>query len=189
MTATALDTTTALVVVDLQKAVLAFPYSHPIEGVVANAERLVSAFREHGLPVIFTRVGGPPAVANRVDQPFTRPPGTMRPDAAESIIAPEPDEHVIVKRRWGAFTDTDLATHLSGLGVTQIVIVGVATGFGVESTARHAVELGLNVTLAIDAMTDMDPAIHENSVDRIFPRLGECASTDAILALVATGAG
>ena len=70
------------------------------------------------------------------------------------------------------------------LGVTQVVIAGVATSIGVESTARQAHELGLNVTLAVDAMTDMNPDAHSNSVTRIFPRLGETGATWEIIALL-----
>ena len=75
----------------------------------------------------------------------------------------------MTKQTWGAFTGTDLATHLRGLGVTQVVLAGVATSIGVESTARQAYELGFNVALVVDAMTDMNPDAHTNSVTRIFP--------------------
>jgi nicotinamidase-related amidase len=90
-------------------------------------------------------------------------------------------DHRVTKRTWGAFSHTDLEAYLKGQGATQVVIVGVATSAGVESTARQAHELGFNVALAIDAMTDMSPEAHANSVTRIFPRLGETATTQEIL--------
>jgi nicotinamidase-related amidase len=62
-----------------------------------------------------------------------------------------------------------------------LVLAGVATSVGVESTARHAYELGFNVTLALDAMTDLSLEAHDNSVARIFPRLGETGSTQEIV--------
>jgi nicotinamidase-related amidase len=61
------------------------------------------------------------------------------------------------------------------------VLAGIATSAGVESTARSAYEHGYNVVLVTDAMTDRDPAVHANSVDRIFPKLGERATTSEIL--------
>ena len=70
------------------------------------------------------------------------------------------------------------------LGVTQVVIAGIATSIGVESTARYAYELGFNVTLAVDAMTDMNLDAHTNSVTRIFPRLGETGTTQEIIDLL-----
>ncbi len=95
-----------------------------------------------------------------------------------------PSDHTVTKRTWGAFTNTGLDEYLKQVGVTQVVIAGVATSIGVESTARQAQELGFNVTLAIDAMTDMNPDAHINSITRIFPRLGETGTTADILALV-----
>jgi nicotinamidase-related amidase len=90
----------------------------------------------------------------------------------------------VTKRTWGAFTNTGLDEHLKKLGVTQVVIAGVATSIGVESTARYAYELGFNVTLAIDAMTDMNADAHANSIARIFPRLGETGTTREIIELL-----
>ena len=60
----------------------------------------------------------------------------------------------------------------------------MATSIGVESTARQAHELGLNVTLATDAMTDLDTGAHANSLNWIFPRLGESGATQDFLSLL-----
>ena len=65
-----------------------------------------------------------------------------------------------------------------------MVIIGVSTSAGVESTARFAYELGFNVTLAIDAMTDMSAETHAHSVSTIFPRLGETATAAEIIGLL-----
>jgi nicotinamidase-related amidase len=96
----------------------------------------------------------------------------------------QPGDHLITKQTRGAFTNTDLEKYLRDNGVTQVLITGVATGAGVESTARHAHELGFNVTLAIDAMTDRDADIHHNSVTRIFPKMSETGTTQEILDLL-----
>lgn len=80
----------------------------------------------------------------------------------------------------------ELESWLKSEGVTQVVLAGVATSIGVESTAREAYALGFNVTLAIDAMTDMSADAHANSVSRIFPRLGETGTTQEIIALLET---
>ena len=91
----------------------------------------------------------------------------------------------MTKQRWGAFHDPSLNARLHELGVAQIVLAGVSTSAGVESTARAAYEHGYNVVLANDAMTDRDPAAHDNSVKPIFPKLGETATTDQIPDLLA----
>jgi nicotinamidase-related amidase len=87
----------------------------------------------------------------------------------------------VTKLRWGAFHDTDLHAHLRDLGVTQIMLAGIATSMGVESTARSAHEHGYHVTLVTDAMTDTSGAAHDHSVTHVFPMLGQRAMTDEVL--------
>jgi nicotinamidase-related amidase len=94
----------------------------------------------------------------------------------------------VTKRTWGAFATTDLEQRLRALGVTQVVVTGVATGTGVEATARQAYEAGFNVTLAIDAMADPRPGAHDHSLAQVFPRLGETGTADDILTLLEKGA-
>uniref|UniRef100_A0AAU2VL96 Isochorismatase family protein n=1 Tax=Streptomyces sp. NBC_00008 TaxID=2903610 RepID=A0AAU2VL96_9ACTN len=185
MPVTRIDERTALVVVDLQNAVRAFPYTDPITGVVAHAAALARAFRARGLPVVLTKVDARGGTFGRADAPasLARRQEALPADWNELMAELEAADGdlVVVKRTWGAFTGTPLAGFLAEREVTQVVLCGVATAFGVESTARHASELGLNVTLATDAMTDMDAAAQDNSVQRVFPRLGECGSTQDIL--------
>ncbi len=182
MPAITLDPRTALIIIDLQKGIVGRQTAHPAAVVVERSARLAAAFRRHGLPVVLVNVD---AVApGRTEAP--RFGGGFPPDWTElqPELDPQPQDHRVTKRTWGAFTGTDLLDFLKREEVTQVVIVGVATSAGVESTARQAHEFGLNVTLAIDAMTDMSAEAHDNSVTRIFPRLGETATTDAILALI-----
>ena len=90
----------------------------------------------------------------------------------------------MTKHTPGAFTNTGLEAHLRALGVTQVVIVGVATSNGVEITARQAYELGFNVAFATDAMTDLHAEAHDYSITRIFPRIGETGTTREIIDLL-----
>ena len=182
MAITALDPKAALVVIDLQKGIIALPAAHPIDAVVRHAADLAAAFRRHGLPVVLVNVtGGAPGRTEQAPRVRDFPA-----DFAELIpeLDRQPSDHLVTKRTWGAFTGTDLEAHLKGLGVTQVVLAGVSTSAGVESTARHAHELGFNVALAIDAMTDMNAGAHANSVERIFPRMGETGTTRDIIALL-----
>jgi len=185
MTVTTLDPKTALIVIDLQKSIVGFPTVHPIAGVLAAATVLTSAFRRRGLPVILVNVtGGAPGRTER-----SRSLEGLPTDWADLVpeLNAQPDDLLVTKKTWGAFTNTDLEVRLKALGVTQLVLAGVATSIGVESTARHAYELGFNVTLALDAMTDLSLEAHDNSVARIFPRLGETGSTQEIVDLVDRG--
>jgi nicotinamidase-related amidase len=182
MAVTQLDPKTALIVIDLQKGIVAFPTAHPVDPVVKHARTLIDAFRRHNLPIVLVNVaGGAPGRTER-----TPNLGQLPPDWADLVpeLNRQPEDHTVTKRTWGAFTNTGLDEHLKGLGVTQVVIVGVATSIGVESTARHAYENGFHVTLAFDAMTDMNADAHTNSITRIFPRLGETGTTQEVVDLL-----
>ncbi|WP_242181674.1 isochorismatase family protein [Sphingomonas sp. CARO-RG-8B-R24-01] len=183
MALTALDPKTALIIVDLQKGIVGGPLAHPIAGVIARSRALADAFRARGLPVVLVTVTG--AAPGRTEQP-RRDMAAWPADFAALVpeLGQQPDGILVTKQSWGAFATTDLATRLSRLGVTQVVIAGVATATGVEATARQAYEQGFNVTLATDAMTDARADAHDYTMRAVFPRLGETGSTDAILALL-----
>jgi len=173
------------VVIDLQDWIVALPTVHPAGDIVARSREMADAFRAAGRPVVLVTVAG--GAPGRTDQGA----GPARPvgwDVLVPQINPQPTDHLVVKRTWGAFTCTDLDAHLRGAGVTQIVLAGIATSLGVESTARFAHELGYNVTIAVDAVTDVSMAAHANAVSYIFPQLGTTATSSQIIELV-TAAG
>jgi nicotinamidase-related amidase len=182
MPVTTLDPITALIIVDLQAGLAGMPTVHPFDDIVANAAKLADAFRAKNLPVVLVNVAG--NAPGRTEQGAG---GRAFPDGWTDLLPQlnqQPSDKTVTKLTWGAFHNTDLAEHLNKLGVTQVVVVGVSTSAGVESTARQAYEHGLHVTLATDAMTDLNPAAHDNSIANIFPRLGETGSTNDILALL-----
>ncbi|WP_034161038.1 isochorismatase family protein [Sphingomonas sp. ERG5] len=183
MALTALDPITALVIIDLQKGIVAYPTAHPIDGVIERSGALADAFRARNLPVVLVNVtGGAPGRTERPRLDMSALPA----DFAELVpqLDRQPDDIVVTKRTWGAFAGTDLEARLKALGVTQVVVTGVATGTGVEATARQAYEQGFNVTLATDAMTDMRPEAHDYSIRNVFPRLGETGLAADIIALL-----
>jgi nicotinamidase-related amidase len=182
MPVTTLDPKTALIVIDLQKGILSYPTVHAIGEVVKRAAALAEAFRRNHLPVVLVNAtGGAPGRTEH-----TRNLSNLPPDFADFLpeLDQHPQDHTVTKKTWGAFTNTGLDEHLRRLGVTQVVVVGIATSIGVESTARHAYENGFHVTLAVDAMTDMNPDAHTNTISRIFPRLGETGTTREIVDLL-----
>jgi nicotinamidase-related amidase len=184
MTLTTLDPKTALVVIDLQERTLGAPVAPiPVADVVARTARLADAFRAHGQPVVLVKAGAGPDEATPGRTEARRPGRAPRRADGEDIVDDvRGDGDIIVhKRNWGAFYGTDLDLHLRRRGVTQIVLTGVATSIGVESTARAAHEHGYHVTLVSDAMTDINADAHANSVERIFPLLGELGTTAEVL--------
>lgn len=182
MPLTKLDANAALVVIDLQKGIIGLPTVHPANEIVGRASELARAFRSQRLPVVLVHVTG--AAPGRTDAGV---PNVTRPaDWAELAdeLEQHPDDHIIAKQRWGAFLGTDLDQFLSQQRVTQIFIAGISTSVGVESTARSAYDLGYNVVLVTDAITDRDADAHRLTVEKIFPRLGETDDTAKVLELL-----
>ena len=182
MALTTLDPKTALIVVDLQRGIVGLPAIHPIGDIIARAQALAEAFRECDLPVVLVNVaGGAPGRTEQPRQTGSRPEGwtDLTPELNQ-----QPGDIVVTKRTWGAFASTDLEVLLKARDVTQVVIAGVATATGVEATARQAYEAGFNVSLALDAMTDLRPEAHDYSIRNVFPRLGETGTTAEIVDLL-----
>ena len=179
MPLTKLDPVPALVVIDLQKGIVAVPTVHPVAEVLARSADLAHAFRKRKLPVILVHVTGRPP--GRTDAGI--PKMSLPADWAEFVpeLEQSAEDFVVAKQCPGAFLGSSLDQYLRERGVTQIVLCGVSTSVGVESTARSAFDLGYNVVLAVDAMTDRDAENHRHSVERIFPRIGEtCEARDVL---------
>lgn len=187
MPITTLDPKTALVVIDIQKGIVRMPTVHSAAGVVENVVRLVDAFRARQLPVALVRVGWAPDFADALKTRNQTPPPAAKPpddffEYADELRADPVRDILIHKRQWGAFYGTDLDLQLRRRAVTNIVLAGVATSIGVESTARDAWERAYNLTFAGDAMTDVNADAHARAMQIIFPRLGEIGTTQEILA-------
>lgn len=182
MTISTLDPTTALLVVDLQKGFAHLPTAHPMTDIVGNTVSLLDAFRARKLPVVLINVDA--RAPGRSERAFST--AGMPADWTELMpeLNRQASDHAVTKRSWGAFANTGLEQHLRQRGVTQVVVTGVATSAGVESTARQAHDFGFNVTLAVDAMTDMNLEAHQNSVARVFPRMSETGTTRELLDLI-----
>jgi nicotinamidase-related amidase len=176
---------TALVVIDLQKGVAAAPARpYPAADVIRNAARLVDAFRRKGMPIFLVHVVVTPETGLKVrsDESFPRT-APMPPDWSDFVpeIAPVPPDIVITKRQWGAFYGTDLELQLRRRGMDTIVLCGISTDYGVESTARFAYEYGFQQVFAEDAMTSRSDEQHHAAVNFIFRRMGRVRKTDEIL--------
>jgi nicotinamidase-related amidase len=180
-----LDQATALVLIDLQHGITALPTAHPAEQIVARCTRLAAAFRASGKLVAATRVAfardGEDVIKTRTAQsPATATPVPDYGDLRTEMSLTDRDI-LITKHGWNAFYGTDLDLELRRRKVTGIVLAGISTSIGVESTARAANERGYELTIVTDAITDPDEGAHRNSLKAIFPRIAELATTDEVL--------
>ena len=184
--------TTALVLIDLQRGITALPAEpHTADLVIGNGARLADAFRGAGAPVVLVRVArsadGGDRLRAQVDEPPLMPHTPhVSPDFAEIVaeLGPKNGDIVVTKRQWEAFYGTDLDLQLRRRGVTTVVLGGIATNYGVESTARDGYERGYQLLFVEDAMSARSASDHAFAFARIFPRLGlVCQSNDVITAL------
>ncbi|GAA1674346.1 hydrolase [Glycomyces endophyticus] len=190
MPITVLDDRTALLVIDLQKGSAARPTApHPLSQVIDHTITLADAFRAHHLPVFLTRFtfspDGADATPGRTDL-GPRSPQPL-PEGWDDLIDPlagHLEDIIITKRNWGSFHGTDLDLHLRRRRITQLVITGIATSLGVESTARSAHEHGYNVTIPTDATTDLSPESHHHTTTRILPLIAETGTTKKVLSIL-----
>lgn len=178
---------TALVIIDLQKGILQIPTLAPNSGeqVVSNAAKLVSSLRNAGALIVPVHVGS----KDGKDMPNVTVENAMRSGARNPDwmdITPElginEQDHIILKHNWSAFYGTDLDLQLRRRGIKTVVLCGISTNLGVESTARDAFHHNYNQIFALDAMSATSREEHENSVNTIFPRIGLRASTAEIIA-------
>ncbi|THD51398.1 hydrolase [Phenylobacterium sp.] len=178
--------TTALILVDLQKGIVGLPLEpYSGEAVIAKGKELARRFRAAGARVVLVNVAFASdfgdSLRSPVDQPPEMPPGGFPEGWAELVDGlAEPSDLRVTKRQWGAFYGTDLDLQLRRRGVTSVVVGGIATNMGVESTVRAAHEHGYAVVLAEDATTTRTAEMHAFAFEKIFPRLGRVAKTDEI---------
>ncbi len=178
MALTQIDSVAALVVIDMQKGVVALPTAHPMAEITDRIARLARAFREHKLPVVLVNVSGRAPGRTQTTFNFSPPPDW---DQLIPELDRQPSDFTVTKMQVGAFYKTELDRILRTAGATQIFLTGVATSAGVEATARAAYDHGYHVALVTDAMTDLNPDAHRHSTEVIFPRIGETATTDEVL--------
>jgi nicotinamidase-related amidase len=177
--------TTALVLIDLQRGIVSREVApHTAAEVLDRSAKLAAKIRQSGGTAIYVRVLLSEVLSLPADVSFPR--GNTAPPPEASDLVPEagmlPGDVLVTKRQWGAFHGTDLELQLRRRGIRTIVLGGVATNIGVESTARAAHDLGYELVFAEDAMSSMSAEAHEFSIKNIFPRMGRVRSMEQIMA-------
>jgi nicotinamidase-related amidase len=183
-------TKSALVLIDLQKGITARTTApHSSDRVVKNAAQIAERFRTLAATVVLVHVEYSPDLRDlllpEADAPFrTKDSPPLPRDWAEFVpeIGPRPGDLIITKRQWGAFYGTDLDLQLRRRGIRSVLLGGIATNMGVESTARDAFERGYGLIFVEDAMSSLTKEWHTFAVTEIFPRIGRVRSTEEVLA-------
>ena len=182
--------TTALVLIDLQRGIVAAD-TYPIKSmeVVTRSARLAAACRDAGVTIILVHVDpGPDGILfPRVQADQPRPPLKPPADFAEFLpeLGQQPSDVVVTKHQPNAFYCTDLDVHLRRRGIKTIVLGGIATNLGVESTARAAFERGYEQIFVAGAMTARAEVLHTHTVTHILPTMGRVRTTAEVIAAIA----
>jgi nicotinamidase-related amidase len=177
--------TTALVLIDLQRGIVGLPLApRSGEETVKNAIRLADGFRSAGATVVLVRVEMSETHSGSVDRPMRDPNAPPPPPSASELlpeVGPKTGDLVVTKRQWGAFYATQLDQYLRRRRIQTIVLAGIATNMGVESTARSASEHGYEIVLVEDAMTSISSEAHEFALRVVFPMLGRVRDSASVL--------
>jgi nicotinamidase-related amidase len=172
---------TALVLIDLQKGVLAMPVApHPAPAVYERSLRLAARFRAARAAVVRVRVSFSSDLVDALRLPVDQPTNyaALLPGWDEFPDPPQPSDVLITKRQWGAFYGTELDLQLRRRGVRCIVLGGISTNMGVESTARSAAEHGYELVIAEDLCSAADADLHAFSFKHILPRLARITDSE-----------
>ncbi|KJM47062.1 cysteine hydrolase family protein [Klebsiella aerogenes] len=179
----------ALLVMDFQKIILNnFLQPESARNVIRNTASLISTAREAGVTVIYVSVGfrnGYPEVSqNNTIFSAIKANGIFINDSEETAIhegvAPAENEVVIVKRRVGAFSFTELDMVLRAQRIENLIIAGVTTSGVVLSTVGQAFDLDYRLVVASDCCADPDHDKHVFLVEKILPQHAIVTSSSEI---------
>jgi nicotinamidase-related amidase len=182
--------TTALVLIDLQYGIVGLNLApRPGSEVVAQAAGLARAFRRARSTVVLVTVGNLPdgLDALRPLADATPPAAGARPANWSTLVAEleaADDDIRITKRQWGGFYGTELDLQLRRRGIRTLVLAGIATHIGVESTARDAFERGYEQVFVEDAMAGPSAEAHAHTLEFVFPRIGRTRSAAVLTVTV-----
>ncbi|WP_077857175.1 hydrolase [Clostridium sp. BL-8] len=177
----------ALVLIDLQNGIASrelSPSPYTSEEVIQNASKLVKTFSDKGAFIVLVRVStidGKDMVKPKTD---LKAAGMKYPEGWDNLvpeIADTKNAHIITKKQWGAFYGTDLDLQLRRRGIDTIILGGVSTNIGVDTTAREAYQHGYNQIFAEDAMSAITKEEHDYVCKYIFPRIGKIRTTKEII--------
>ena len=177
---------TAVVVIDLQKGIASIPtepYSSKV--VIENTVKMLKEFRKHNMPVFLVNVTLSKDMKDALRPVSETSFKISNYDSSWSEFVPELNvqstDFIITKHQWGAFYGTELDLQLRRRKIETIILCGIATNLGVESTARFAYEYGFNQIFVEDAMAARSKDEHTFPLKYIFPRLGLIRKTDEIV--------
>jgi nicotinamidase-related amidase len=179
---------TALVAIDLQNAVVAIntvPYA--AAEVVEKNRQIADALRAKGGLIVWVRVDINQFLRLPVDEVGFAPDKPMPAELSEIVASAgrELGDLTITKRHWGAFAGTELEQQLRNRGIDTVILTGISTNIGVESTLRQGTGLGFAFVVVKDACAAQSDDEHRYALGKIFPRLAHVRTADEVVEALA----
>lgn len=173
----------------------------PLRAIVPTVARLMAVARAAGVPVIHTRQGNQPDLA---DLPAVRqaqgertgsPIGTPGPWGRGLVVgepgwaivdecAPAPGELVIEKPGYSSFARTPLAAELAARGIGALAVIGVTANVCVLSTLLAAADLGIDCLVVGDAVAAVDERTTATVLDLVRYQAGLFGTVTSATALL-----
>jgi len=183
---------TALIMIDLQKGI-AYPtrqtQPYSIDHLLKQNQLLCNKLKNTDALIVFVHVDnyGPEILQPITDAPTIIP--TIPPGFSDFVLEQAYDASFnnvihVKKHNWGAFYQTDLDAQLRRRGIKNIILTGIATTIGVDTTAREAYQHHYNLICVEDAMTDMDGQYHKDTVEKTFTKIARIKTTDQVLEML-----
>jgi nicotinamidase-related amidase len=179
---------TALVAIDLQNAVVGMntvPYA--AAEVVEKNRRIADALRAKGGLVVWVRVDINQFLRLPADEPGFAPDKPMPAELSEIVASAgrELGDLTTTKRHWGAFAGTDLEKQLRNRGIETVILTGISTSIGVESTLRQGTGLGFAFVVVKDACAAQTEDEHRYALEKIFVRLARVRTAAEVIEALA----
>lgn len=159
-----------------------------MNSVIANLKRLIDGARSRGIPVLF----GPMAYTKEdyADKALHRRSGINRIMFENKMflagswgadfhpdLQPHPDDVILLPHKGIDVFESDLPEHLERFGATHLLIAGMTANLCCESTGRHAMERGYDVTFVSDAIGAESVMAYEASIRVNYPLVANAVMT------------
>ncbi|MCL4375929.1 cysteine hydrolase [Candidatus Parvarchaeota archaeon] len=177
---------TALIVWDVQKMLVNNIYNK--EEFLKNMNKLIDAARSKGMPIFFTKITPLPKEFESPARKYSSSKmkfnmSQLPKEMFDLAIEPKDNEIVINKNTASIFIGTNFELMCRNAGIESLVIAGIATEIGVESTARDAANRGFYVVVDSDASSSSDKEAHERSIQNMKKLFDVLPTEDIIKAL------
>ena len=180
---------TLVLIMDYQNEIVTMLPAGQRALLLERAKRVLQAVRQTGLPVIhsviYFRDGYPEVSAHNKMVSGAKEQGRLREGTIgvriNEEVEPQSGELMIIRRRPGAFSGTELDAILRAKGIITLVLLGIATSGVVLSTVRSAADLDYDLVVLSDGCADRDEEVHRVLMQKVFPRQSTVVTVEEFL--------